>query len=75
MSVLGVDIGMEWHLSTIGRLEQGSEMADCRNDSEGSQTIQNNSGCSGKYSFNKEYSSTLLRNFSKDRTRIVFKTN
>jgi hypothetical protein len=30
---------VEWHLRTIGRLEQGNEMADCGNDLEGSQAI------------------------------------
>jgi hypothetical protein len=62
-------------LKTIDGLEQGSEMVNCRNDLEGSQAIQSNWEFKGKYSLLKKYSLTLLRNFSKARTRIKLETN
>jgi hypothetical protein len=43
----------EWHLRTICGLEQGGEMVDCGNDSEGSQAIQCNWELKGKYSLIK----------------------
>jgi hypothetical protein len=66
---------VEWHLRIIGRLKQGGVMADCSNDLEGSQTIYKITWNSGKVLFNEEYSLTLLRNYSKARTRIKLKTN